>query len=77
MAMTAPQTQTGFEITLNGKPLHTRANALQALLIEQGYALQGAFACAVNNSFVPRPQWPTQTLQAHDRVDVITPIAGG
>jgi sulfur carrier protein len=75
--MTAPTAPTGFEITLNGKTLHTSAGTLQTLLLEQGYVLQSAFACAINNGFVPRPQWPAQVLQAYDRVDVITPIAGG
>ena len=75
--MTAPNTPTGFEISLNGKLLQTSAPVLQTLLLEQGYTLQAAFACAVNNRFVPRPQWPAQVLQAHDKVDVITPIAGG
>ena len=68
---------TSLEISLNGKPLETGAPTLQELLLTQGYELQGAFACAINNTFVPRPQWPERALSAGDRVDVITPIAGG
>ena len=66
-----------LEISLNGKRLETSAPNLTALLLAQGYELQGAFACAVNNTFVPRPQWPERALQTGDRIDVITPIAGG
>ena len=66
-----------FEISLNGKRVGTDALTLQALLLAQGYELQGAFACAINSTFVPRPQWPQRALQAGDRIDVITPIAGG
>ncbi|MDB5891519.1 MAG: thiS [Polaromonas sp.] len=68
---------TTLMISLNGKPLHTEAPTLQALLLAQGYALGNAFACAVNSSFVPRARWPEQPLHAGDRIDVITPIAGG
>jgi sulfur carrier protein len=66
-----------LDISLNGKRLETDAATLQALLVAQGYELQSAFACAINSSFVPRTQWAERSLQAGDRVDVITPIAGG
>jgi sulfur carrier protein len=64
-------------IFINGKPLQTQADSLHALLLERGFSLGAAFACAVNNSFVPRAHWPQHTLQAGDRVDVIAPITGG
>lgn len=70
-------TETTFQISLNGQPLETDAATLQDLLLARGYELKNAFACAVNRSFVPRPQWPARTLQAGDRVDVVTPITGG
>ncbi len=66
-----------LEISLNGKRLDTAAADLQSLLLAQGYELQNAFACAINNTFVPRPQWPVRLLADGDRIDVITPIAGG
>ena len=66
-----------FEISLNGKRLSTDADSLQALLLAHGYTLQGAFACAINSTFVPRQQWADRALLAGDRIDVITPIAGG
>ncbi len=66
-----------MEISFNGERLQTRAKTLHALLLERGYVLQNAFACAVNSGFVPRPQWPERTLQSGDRVDVVTPITGG
>ncbi len=64
-------------IFFNGKPLQTRAPHLQALLLERGYVLGNAFACAVNNTFVGRPQWPHCVLHTGDRLDVIAPITGG
>ncbi len=66
-----------FEISLNGKRLEADAANLQALLLAQGYDLQSAFACAINNTFVPRQQWLGHALKNGDRIDVVTPITGG
>ncbi len=66
-----------FEISLNGERIATQAATLQALLLERGYDLKSAFACAINSGFVPRPQWPERSLQGGDRIDVVTPITGG
>ncbi|MEC5214638.1 sulfur carrier protein [Polaromonas sp. CG_9.5] len=66
-----------FEISLNGERIATEAATLQSLLLERGYELKNAFACAINNGFVPRPQWPERTLQGGDKIDVVTPITGG
>ena len=64
-------------LSLNGQAMTTRAPTLQALLIERGYDLDAACACALNSTFVPRSQWPLQALHDGDRVDVIAPITGG
>ena len=66
-----------LEISLNGKRLETAAADLQSLLLAQGYELQNAFACAINNTFVPRPQWPQRLLINGDKIDIVTPITGG
>lgn len=68
---------TRLNISLNGEAIETDAPTLQALLLARGYQLQGAFACAINNSFVPRPQWPERVLNNGDRIDIVTPITGG
>ena len=68
---------TTFDISLNGEPIATRATTLQGLLLERGFDMKSAFACAINNGFVPRPQWPERSLQGGDRIDVVTPITGG
>jgi sulfur carrier protein len=64
-------------IHVNGQPVQTQATQLQALLLERGHALNSAMACAINNHFVPRVEWPQRALQDGDRVDVIAPITGG
>lgn len=66
-----------FTVSLNGTPCRTSASHLQALLEQQGYDLRGAFACAVNQAFVPRSCWGATVLQPDDRVDVVTPVTGG
>ena len=66
-----------LRVSLNGQLLNTAAASLQGLLVERGYDLHAAFACALNAVFVPRMQWPQQPLQDGDRVDVVTPITGG
>jgi len=68
---------TTLNISLNGERIATDAANLQALLLARGYELKGAFACAVNNSFVPRQQWPERAIQNGDRIDIVTPITGG
>ena len=66
-----------LEISLNGKRMETDASTLQALLQAHGYDFKTAFACAINSTFVPRPQWPERMLQNGDRIDIVTPITGG
>jgi sulfur carrier protein len=66
-----------LEIHVNGAPHQTRAPHLQALLLERGLPLNTACACAINNQFVPRVEWPQRVLAQGDRVDVIAPITGG
>ena len=66
-----------IDISLNGEPASVEATSLQALLVVHGYKLESAFACAINNSFVPRPQWPERMLVIGDRIDIVTPITGG
>ena len=66
-----------LEIHVNGEPYQTSAPHLQELLLERGHALTSAFACAINNTFVPRVEWPQRALTTGDRVDVIAPITGG
>ena len=66
-----------IDVSLNGERLNVEAATLQALLLARGYKLESTFACAINNTFVPRPQWPERTLQNGDRIDIVTPITGG
>ena len=66
-----------IEISLNGERKAVAASSLQTLLLQHGFKLETAFACAINNAFVPRPQWPERQLENGDRIDIVTPITGG
>ena len=66
-----------IDVVINGAAAHTGANTLLALLQEREMALDAAFACAINNTFVPRPNWPVCPLAAGDRIDIVAPITGG
>ena len=65
------------EVSLNGRRIASAAATLQALLLTQGFDLKAAMACAINQRFVPRGEWPTCVLQHGDRIDVVAPITGG
>ena len=66
-----------IELSMNGERIATEPCTLQALLLARGYKLDTAFACAINNSFVPRTQWPERLLVDGDKIDIVTPITGG
>ncbi len=66
-----------IDVSMNGERLTLEAATLQALLLARGYKLETAFACAINNTFVPRPQWPERLIKNGDRIDIVTPITGG
>ena len=66
-----------IEISLNGERVGIEVSSLQALLVARGYKIEAAFACAINNTFVPRPQWPERLVENGDRIDIVTPITGG
>ena len=66
-----------IDLSMNGERIAAEASTLQTLLLARGYKLESAFACAINNTFVPRPQWPERLLADGDRIDIVTPITGG
>ena len=66
-----------IDLSMNGERIAAEACTLQTLLLARGYKLESAFACAINNTFVPRPQWPERLLADGDRIDIVTPITGG
>ena len=66
-----------IDLSMNGERIAAEASTLQTLLLARGYKLESAFACAINSTFVPRPQWPERLIENGDRIDIVTPITGG
>ncbi len=65
-----------MDIQINQKPLTlpegaTVADALAA------FGARLPYAVALNGDFVARTQHGARTLQAGDRLDVVSPVAGG
>ena len=72
----ADKTLIYMDIQINQKPLSlpegaTIADALTA------YGAHPPFAVALNGYFVARVQYAARTLQTGDRLDVVSPVAGG
>jgi sulfur carrier protein len=66
-----------IDVSMNGERIAIEAATLQAMLLARGYKLEAAFACAINNTFVPRAHWHERVLVNDDRIDIVTPITGG
>jgi sulfur carrier protein len=62
-------------LLINDKPIETRAWTLADLIKEQ--QVEGAFALAVNETFVPKSQYPYTLLTEHDRIEIVAPMQGG
>jgi sulfur carrier protein len=70
--MTVPVT-----ISVNGEPRQVvPGTALDALVATLTTAPSGV-AAALNETVVPRAQWPSTPLAAGDRVEVLTAVQGG
>ncbi|MFE9770246.1 sulfur carrier protein ThiS [Streptomyces sp. NPDC005931] len=64
-------------VSVNGEPRRVAAGtALDALVGTLTRAPSGV-AAALNETVVPRAQWPTTPLSDGDRVEVLTAVQGG
>jgi len=67
-----------MDINLNGAPYQTASACLVELLAEHAIdATKPGIAVAINDSIVPRAQWPRIVLKAGDTVEVVRPHSGG
>ena len=65
-----------MQITLNGKPRHTSAATVGALLRELGWEPVG-LAVAVNETVVRKAALDAHALNEADRVEIIRAVQGG
>jgi sulfur carrier protein len=63
---------------VNNTPQETAdTQTLTELLARLALAEQRGLAVAVNDTVVPRTQWPAHALREHDRVTIIRATQGG
>ena len=65
-----------MKIQFNGKLCETESGITLERLLEIQNP-QGKFAVALNLKFIPRSEYPTQTLRENDSVEVLSPQVGG
>ncbi len=64
-------------ILLNGTPLTLPAHTTVALLLAQQAYPENSYAVALNQGFIARSTYASQSLAHNDVVDIITPMQGG
>ena len=66
-----------LEIQVNGEPARIADGASIADLVASKGLRTDQVAVEVNRELVPRAQHPDTTLQAGDRVEIVTLVGGG
>lgn len=62
-------------LLINAKPTKTNAQNLAGLVLE--LEIEGAFALALNENFVPKSQYADTILNENDRIEIVAPMQGG
>lgn len=62
-------------LLINDKPTGTNAQTLASLVVE--LEIEGAFALALNENFVPKSQYADTLLNENDRIEIVAPMQGG
>ncbi|WP_273151327.1 sulfur carrier protein ThiS [Methylophaga thiooxydans] len=64
-------------IELNGESMDAAEMSSVADLIEQKNMTGGRFVVVVNDEVVPKSSWAQTSINAGDKVDIMSPISGG
>jgi sulfur carrier protein len=64
-------------IEVNGQPVEVTAGTSVETLVAQWCPSVDGIAVACNREVVPRSAWAGTDLQADDRVEIVTAVAGG
>ncbi|WFE69408.1 sulfur carrier protein ThiS [Thiomicrospira sp. R3] len=62
-------------LLINDKPNETNATNLAGLVAE--LKIEGAFALARNENFVPKSQYAQTPIAENDRIEIVAPMQGG
>lgn len=66
-----------MNISVNGEPRVFSPGTALDLVVRSLTAAPSGVAAALNETVVPRAQWPTTPLTEGDRVEVLTAVQGG
>ncbi|GHB31360.1 thiamine biosynthesis protein ThiS [Streptomyces viridiviolaceus] len=66
-----------MNISVNGEPRQVAPGTALDALVRTLTAASSGVAAALNETVVPRTQWPATTLAEGDRVEVLTAVQGG
>jgi sulfur carrier protein len=66
-----------MNISVNGEPREVAPGTALDAVVRNLTAAPSGVAAAVNESVVPRSQWPSTSLSEGDRVEVLTAVQGG
>ncbi|MEU9117551.1 sulfur carrier protein ThiS [Streptomyces sp. NPDC048483] len=76
--MSAPSAPTPtVAVSVNGEPRRIPGDLTLDRLVATLTPAPAGVAAAVNETVVPRTQWPTTPLGDGDRVEVLTAVQGG
>ncbi|KUO22970.1 sulfur carrier protein ThiS [Streptomyces dysideae] len=66
-----------MNISLNGEPREFAPGTALDTVVKTLTPAPSGVAAALNESVVPRAQWPSTSLSEGDRVEVLTAVQGG
>lgn len=66
-----------MNISVNGEPRDVRPGTALDAVVTSLTASPTGVAAALNETVVPRAQWPSTPLAEGDRVEVLTAVQGG
>ncbi|MEV5428889.1 sulfur carrier protein ThiS [Streptomyces sp. NPDC052701] len=66
-----------MNIQVNGEPREIEPGTVLDTVVRTLTRAPSGVAAALNETVVPRAQWPTTSLSEGDRVEVLTAVQGG
>jgi sulfur carrier protein len=66
-----------MNISVNGEPRDVRPGTALDTVVRSLTASSSGVAAALNETVVPRTEWPSTPLAEGDRVEVLTAVQGG
>ncbi|MDT0391840.1 sulfur carrier protein ThiS [Streptomyces dubilierae] len=66
-----------MNISVNGQPRDVRPGTALDTVVKSLTTSPSGVAAALNETVVPRTQWPSTPLAEGDRVEVLTAVQGG